>query len=130
MRSDKEAMIPRELTREERTAIRKLVTSMCANYDAEYGCLPLDGPCYMLGKWWTGSYCKYFRDAVLPIDLALEAVLTAGNMETRLCAECGQSFPVSGKWAYCSAVCKKTAVRRQKREYMKRKRGECGNLPD
>ena len=44
----------RELTREEKRAIRKLVFSLCANYDREYGCLPLDGPCYMLGKCWTG----------------------------------------------------------------------------
>ena len=33
-------METRELTRAERTAIRKLVTSMCANYDKDYGCLP------------------------------------------------------------------------------------------
>ena len=48
----------RELTREEKSAIRKLVFSLCANYDREYGCLPLDGPCYMLGKCWTGAYCR------------------------------------------------------------------------
>ena len=32
----------RELTRQEKTAIRKLVTKWCANYDKDYGCLPLD----------------------------------------------------------------------------------------
>ena len=37
----------RELTRDERKTIRRLVTGMCANYDSEYGCLPLDCPCYM-----------------------------------------------------------------------------------
>ena len=47
----------RELTRQEKTAIRKLVTKWCANYDKDYGCLPLDCPCYMLGKCWTGAYC-------------------------------------------------------------------------
>ena len=36
---------------------------MCANYDREYGCLPLDCECYMLGKCWTGAYCRYFREA-------------------------------------------------------------------
>jgi hypothetical protein len=61
----------RELTRDERAAIRKLVMSMCANYDPVCGCLPLDCPCYMLGKCWTGPYCKYFQDAVLPLDSAL-----------------------------------------------------------
>lgn len=44
----------RGLTRQEKTAIRKLVTKWCANYDKDYGCLPLDCPCYMLGKCWTG----------------------------------------------------------------------------
>ena len=51
----------RELTRDERRAIRRLVTSLCANYDRTEGlCLPLDCPCYMLNKWWTGGFCRYF----------------------------------------------------------------------
>ena len=36
----------RELTRQEKAAIRKLVVKWCANYDKDYGCLPLDCPCY------------------------------------------------------------------------------------
>lgn len=55
----------RELTREEKAAIRSLVVKWCANYDREYGCLPLDCECYMLGKCWTGAYCRYFREAAL-----------------------------------------------------------------
>ena len=58
----------RELTRKEKTAIRSLVVTWCANYDREYGCLPLDSDCYMLGKCWTGSYCRYFRESVLPLN--------------------------------------------------------------
>ena len=70
----------RELTREEKAKIRKLVKKWCANYDKECGCLPLDCECYMLGKCWTGAYCRYFREAVLPLDPVLEAGLTAeGN---------------------------------------------------
>ena len=65
----------RELTRKEKTAIRSLVVTWCANYDREYGCLPLDSDCYMLGKCWTGSYCRYFRESVLPLDPALEVAL-------------------------------------------------------
>ena len=61
----------RELTREEKAAIRALVVKWCANYDREYGCLPLDCECYMLGKCWTSGYCRYFREAVLPLDPAL-----------------------------------------------------------
>lgn len=66
----------RELTRDERKKIRGLVTGMCANYDSETGlCLPLDCPCYMLNKWWTGAYCRYFRRSVLPLNPALETTL-------------------------------------------------------
>ena len=45
-------MDQRELTREERAAIRALVVKWCANYDRAVGCLPLDCECYMLGKTW------------------------------------------------------------------------------
>ena len=69
----------RELTREEKAAIRALVVKWCANYDREYGCLPLDCECYMLGKCWTSAYCRYFREAVLPLNPALEAI--RGRME-------------------------------------------------
>ena len=118
----------RELTRQERTAIRKLVTGLCANYDNEYGCLPLDCECYMLGKCWTGAYCKYFKNAVLPTETLLEAALLGDAVETRPCALCSQLFPLSGKKAYCSTTCEKAALRKQKRDYMRKKRMGSGKL--
>ena len=39
------AKTERELTVPERRSIRKLVTGSCANYDRDYGCLPLDCEC-------------------------------------------------------------------------------------
>ena len=70
-------MDARELTRDEKKKIRTLVTGMCANYDRESGlCLPLDCACYMLHKCWTGAYCRYFREAVLPLNPELQASLT------------------------------------------------------
>jgi|GEM_PF-3524220 len=76
----------RELTRQEKAAIRSLVKRWCANYDKDAGCLPLDAPCYMLGKCWTGAYCRYFRAAVLPLDPVLERSLTVERItETRPC---------------------------------------------
>ena len=89
----------RELTREEKAAIRKLVTRLCANYDRDVGCLPLDCPCYMLEKCWTGALCRYFREAVLPNDPVLEASLAAEDAapETRPCPVCGRAFlPMAG----------------------------------
>lgn len=119
-------MAQRELTRQERAAIRKLVTALCANYDREYGCLPLDGECYMLGKCWTGAYCRYFREAVLPNDPVLEAALTTEGPapESRLCPICGRAFLPEGKQAYCSAACAGIARRKRQRNYMRdRRRG-------
>lgn len=73
-------MDARELTRDEKKKIRTLVTGMCANYDRESGlCLPLDCACYMLHKCWTGAYCRYFREAVLPLNPELQLKPAPGN---------------------------------------------------
>ena len=117
-------MEARELTRAERAAIRNLVVSMCANYDNTYGCLPLECTCYMMGKWWTGSYCRYFQNSVLPNDPVLEAALLGGEaVEMRTCPACGKEFVPSGKQAYCSTVCADKARKKRQREYMRKKRG-------
>lgn len=115
----------RELTREEKAAIRRLVTGLCANYDREYGCLPLDCECYMLGKCWTGAYCRYFREAVLPTDPALEAALTIEGPapELKACPVCGGPVLPDGRTRYCSAACAGAAHRKQQREHMRKKRG-------
>ena len=115
----------RELTREEKAAIRALVVKWCANYDREYGCLPLDCECYMLGKCWTSSYCRYFREAVLPLDPALEAALSGQGPapETRPCPVCGRPALLDGRRRYCSEACARAALREQKRDYMRKQRG-------
>ena len=115
-------MDARELTRDEKKKIRSLVTGMCANYDRESGlCLPLDCACYMLHKCWTGAYCRYFREAVLPLDPELQAALTTEGIspELRVCAVCGKAFLPEGRQAYCSDVCKAEGNRRKSRERMR-----------
>ena len=102
----------RELTNGERRSIRKLVTGHCANYDSEYGCLPLDCECPMLGICYTNSaMCRYFREAVLPNDPELEAALQA--LPTKRCQRCGKPFPVSGRRVYCSDNCAEAARKEQ-----------------
>ncbi len=107
----------RELTGQEKQRIKKLITSLCANYDKEYGCLPLSGSpqnnkfcgerrnsgmnelrsyqteasgmelvttsnCPMFGICYTNSaLCRYFRSAVLPTDVILQAVFRGGYSE-------------------------------------------------
>lgn len=148
----------REMTREERAAIRALVVKWCANYDRDVGCLLGLGPprklclrgerrnngvselspqaeardtefvttseCYMLGKTWTGPMCRYFRAAVLPLDPALEAALTAPALaETRACPLCGRPALLGGRRRYCSPACAQAAHRKQQRDHMRKKRG-------
>ena len=100
----------RELTGREKQRIKKLVTSLCANYDKEYGCLPLDCDCPMLGICFTNSaLCRYFRKSVLPEDAGLEAVFT--QTPTTHCKQCGKPFPTDGKRVYCSQRCAKGFLR-------------------
>ena len=102
----------RELTGREKQRIKKLVTSLCANYDKEYGCLPLDCDCPMLGICFTNSaLCRYFRKSVLPEDAGLEAVFT--QISTTHCKQCGKPFPTDGKRVYCSQRCAEDARRKQ-----------------
>ena len=78
---------------------------------------------YMLGKCWTGAYCRYFRSAVLPLDPVLERSLTVERItETRPCPVCGRAFLPDGRQRYCSPACAGIALREQKRAYMRRKR--------
>ncbi|MCL2856714.1 MAG: cysteine-rich VLP domain-containing protein [Oscillospiraceae bacterium] len=115
----------RELTGIERREIRRSVRG-CADYDREYGCLPLDGDCYMLGKWWTGGLCRYLERAVLPLNPVLERVLKGEiPRDAKPCTICGKLFPVAGRRAYCSEKCKKQEQRtvdaRRAKRYRKRK---------
>ena len=102
----------RELTGKERRQIKKLVTSLCANYDKEYGCLPLDCNCYMFGVCYTNSaLCKRFRNALLPTVPELQAVFEPQPLA--VCTECGKLFPKNGKRTYCSEKCAAEARRKQ-----------------
>ena len=114
----------RELTRQERMAIRALVIKWCSNYDREYGCLAMGWPCYMLSKCWTGACCRYFREAVLPLDPGLEAALARDNtVSFRPCPMCGRPVPRDRRHRYCSGACRNIALRNQKRAYMRKIRG-------
>jgi predicted nucleic acid-binding Zn ribbon protein len=121
-------MIHRELTCSEKSTIKKLVKELCANYNHEYGCLLLNGNCYMMyGVGYTNTgMCKYFRESVLPTNPMLEAVLTGGSIvETHHCIMCDGVFPANGKKVYCSDVCAAEKKKRQQREYIRKRRSKC-----
>jgi len=119
----------RELTGKERRQISNLVKNMCANYDRDYGCLMLDSDCYMFyGVAYTNSaLCKWFRNAVLPLDPELDRLFTGGILpETKPCVICGRAFPLNGRQTYCSNRCAKSgrrkSVARNVKTYRERKR--------
>jgi hypothetical protein len=117
----------RELTPKERRAIHKLVLSTCANYDHEYGCLPLDGTCYMFTiAYNTSSLCRHFRDILLRHDPALEVLFT--GQQAKACEGCGRKFPVNGRQAYCSKPCADTARRMATAARVRRHRNVTGQM--
>lgn len=115
----------RELSRLERAEIRRLVVESCANYDGqEKLCRPLDCSCYMIQKWWTGSLCRYFREAVLPVDPALESAITGEDtsLKQKKCPVCGRAYLPTTSQAYCSDACRIFARRKSERERKRRER--------
>ena len=102
----------RELTAREKQRIKKLIGSTCANYDKEYGCLPLDCDCPMFCIGFTNSgLCTWFRGALLPTVPELQAVFESTPL--KVCKECGKSFTAQGKRVYCSEKCAEDARRKQ-----------------
>ena len=99
-----------ELSKREKASIQNLVTKECANYDSEYGCLALDGECYMKTIGFKDSpLCPYFVQCVLPLDPHLEVSLMGGNIGT--CKHCGKRYSKVGKIQYCSQRCREEAAR-------------------
>ena len=114
-------MNTRELTRSEKSRINKLVSKHCANFDEEYGCLPLDGECYMKTIGYTDSpLCKYFLQSVLPLDPDVQRIFFTEEME--ICRHCGNLFPKQGKMRYCSQLCRTGAKRRNTRNRIRKYR--------
>lgn len=111
----------RELTEQEKRSIQRLVTQKCANFSEEYGCLPLDSDCVMLGKAFCGNaMCRYFRVFVLPNDPELNAAMQ--NLPAKRCKQCGSLFPAKGKQAYCCESCAAEARKRQTAERVRKHR--------
>ena len=66
------------------------------------------------------------REAVLPLNPALEAALTDGPAPgLRPCAVCGRLFAPEGKRAFYSAACAENARRKRQRGYMRKRRLDC-----
>lgn len=123
-------MLSRELTASEKRMIFRLVKKHCANYDSKYGCLPLDADCYMTKIGFKDSkLCKYYEDAVLPIEPEIKAYLNKSNQHLKVCGVCGEAFFANKNRRYCSDKCKyiarkKNAALRKKKERNRKNGGE------
>ena len=100
---------PRELTRSERAAIRRLVTGLCANYDErKSSAFPWTAPaiCFINGG--PAAFAGIFERSVLPVEPALEAVLTGNDTSQRQkkCPVCGKLYLPTTSQAYCSDACR------------------------
>ena len=92
----------RRISQTQMPAIRRLVRQ-CCNFDNGY-CLALDegDGCACVQSYSCSLLCKWFREAVLPLDPVLEASLLGGT--TKRCAICGETFvPGSNRAKYCPA---------------------------
>lgn len=100
----------------ERRKVRTLIKEECCNYQ-QGNCLLLDDgepvPCPQLI---SGSLsCRWFRDAVLPIDKELHAEIM-GDAAMKQCCICGKPFrAVSNHAKYCER-CRKSERKKQYRE--------------
>lgn len=117
----------RELTGKELRQVRDLIHSLCATYNEYYNCCPKlnDYGCYQLTRRFTDSgMCRYFRESVLPLNAALEAVFFP--KATKPCKICGERFvPEKGR-VYCSDKCRAEGNRAASAKRMKRYRQKQG----
>ena len=83
----------RELTGKEKRQIKKLVVSQCANYDKEYGCLPLSGTPKSRKTFWEEEEQRSER--------AFRACTETSDTELATTSECY----MFGVCYSCSALC-------------------------
>ncbi len=100
------------LTDEQLTAVKKLVKKCCNYYQGS--CMALDegNGCPCVQSFSYSLICKWFRNAVLPLDPVLESKLQ--NIPLKRCERCGKEFaPKSNHAKYCEPCGK---IRRREKE--------------
>lgn len=119
----------RELTSKEKRSIKRLIKRLCANYDSEYGCLPLDCDCPMFGICYTNSaMCRYFRGSVLPNDPELQASLES-SLSAPVSIAARNFWLMESGCTVPNSVRNLPAVSRMQREYGNSGTSESNHLP-
>lgn len=105
-----------------------LIQKECCNYYTG-DCAPCDCKCPQVAKMKPGAraeeespfVCRWFLDAVLPLDKDLQASLLAPH-DLKQCERCGKMFAAGSNSAkYCSH-CAAEIQKKLKREYAQKKR--------
>lgn len=93
-----------KMTKVQHRAVKDLAVRMCANYDRPTGdCLLMDEACWQVCC--SSGLCRYFKEAVLPLDRVFYADLVKPG-SLKVCA-CGRSFvPASNRAKYCPECAK------------------------
>lgn len=104
---------------------KKLIRKNCCNY-SQGNCLCLDNgissPCAQLIT--RTVVCKWFKEAVLPVDAKLHVELTPVK-SGRTCKTCGKQLCSKSKnIKYCS----RCAYEEKKKRDVERKRKRCGDI--
>lgn len=115
----------RELTGKEIKAVNRLIKSECCNY-CDGNCILLDdGEEHVCPQIISRHLCcSWFEKAVLPLDdILLKSISDEGSGVIKRCASCGKDLIAAGnRKKYCDA-CAKARLRKQKADYMAKKRG-------
>ena len=110
------------MTPGQRKRANALIRKNCCNYD--YGnCIALDDgeECVCPQTISYSVLCKWFRNAVLPADKALEAEIFHDDSVKR-CAECGAGFEAKSNRAKYCPNCAEKVHRRQKNKSDRKRR--------
>ena len=103
--------------------VNSLIRRECCNY-AEGNCVLLDdGETHVCPQRITYSHiiCKWFKNAVFPIDTQLHAELL--RLDTiRYCSVCGDTYVSKARNAKYCPKCRKQVTRVQAKERMRKKR--------
>lgn len=106
--------------------VRKLAKKQCATFEGKEGCC-LRGKCIYFEDD-IPAHCRYFIEAVLPIDSELEGEYMKAARKgflpsDSICEICGQKFePSNNKQKYCSE-CATDKKRKYDREFKQKSRG-------
>ncbi|MCI9626324.1 MAG: conjugal transfer protein [Clostridia bacterium] len=113
--------MPKQMTPGQRRKANALIRKTCCNYD-NGNCIALDDgeECVCVQSISYSLICKWFVNAVLPVDKVLYAQIM--GQKVKHCAACGAVFaPGSNRAKYC-ASCAAKVHRRQKNASNRKRR--------